>query len=101
MSTDGVASHYQFNLPTTWNDCCVCAVRHLMTVFPICKLPERQGRRQDFWFGGANLAAKGSPAWSAAPGIARGVWGHAPPENFVILGNWNRIPTHRQFWTVA
>ena len=45
-----------------------------------------QGRRQDFCFGGANLAAKGSPAGSAAPGIARGVWEHAPPENFEILG---------------
>ena len=37
----GVASHCHFNLPTTQNDCCVCAVRHLMTLFPICKLPER------------------------------------------------------------
>jgi len=50
-----------------------------------------QGRRQDFCFGGANLAAKGSPAGSAVPGIARGVWGHAPPENFEILGCLKRI----------
>ena len=45
-----------------------------------------QGRRQDFCFGGANLAVKGSPAGSAAPGIARAVRGHAPPEKFEILG---------------
>ena len=45
-----------------------------------------QGRRQVFWFGGANLAAKGSPAGSVATSIARGVRGHAPPENFRILG---------------
>jgi len=43
-----------------------------------------QGRRQDFCFGGVNLAAKGSLAGSSAPGIARG--GHAPPENLEILG---------------
>jgi len=41
---------------------------------------ELQGRRQDFCFGGANLAAKVSPAGSAVAGIARGVLGHAPPE---------------------
>ena len=32
------------------------------------------------------MAAKGSPAGSAAPGIARGFRGHAPLENFEILG---------------
>ena len=45
-----------------------------------------QGRRQDFCFGVANLAAKGSLAGSTVPGIAKGVRGHAPPENFEILG---------------
>ena len=49
-----------------------------------------QGRRQYFCFGGANLA-KGSPAGSTAPGIARGIRGHAPPENFEILGCLKRI----------
>jgi len=46
----------------------------------------RQGRRQDFCFWGANLAAKGSPAGSTVVGIARGGPGNAPPENFEILG---------------
>ena len=44
-----------------------------------------QGRRQAFCFWGANLAAKGGPAGSTPSGIARGVQGHAPPENFEIL----------------
>ena len=55
------------------------------------RLHAYQGRRQDFCFEGANLAATGSPAGSAVPGIARGVWGHAPPENFEILGCLQRI----------
>jgi len=37
------------------------------------------------------LAAKGSPAGSAVPGIARGVRGHVPPENLEILGCLKRI----------
>ena len=40
-----------------------------------------------FLFWGASLAAKSSPAGCAAPGIAREVWGHAPLENFEILGS--------------
>ena len=55
---------------------------------------EQQGRRQVFWFGGANLAAVGSPAESVATDVARGVRGHAPPppqENIEILGCLRRI----------
>ena len=51
-----------------------------------------------FSLGVLNLAAKGSPAGSVATGIPRGVRGHAPPENFEILGCLRRIL--EQFETV-
>ena len=50
-----------------------------------------QGRRQNFLFGGAiiTILLIRLVAVTAAP--PRGVWGHAPPENFEILGALRRI----------
>ena len=45
-----------------------------------------QGRRQDFKFGGATLSAAWAAIASVATNVARGVQGHASPENFEILG---------------
>ena len=64
---------------------CACGVCmwcvHVCVCMHVCACVCVQGRRQDFCFGGANLAAKGSPAGSTVPGIARGSGGMLPRKN--------------------